>query len=155
MTTHHRARPDGHGLRVAIAVARFNHEVTERLLDGALTALREAGVADEHLTVAEVPGAFELPLACRWLAATQRYDAVVALGAVIRGDTDHYDYVCSAATDGLLRVTLDAGLPVAFGVLTCDDEEQAMARAGGAQGNKGADVALAALEMVRLRQALT
>lgn len=155
MTIHHRARPDGHGLRVAIAVARFNHEVTERLLEGALTALREAGVDGQHVTVAEVPGAFELPLACRWLAATQRYDAVVALGAVIRGDTDHYDYVCSAATDGLLRVTLDAGLPVAFGVLTCDDEEQAMERAGGAHGNKGADVALAALEMVRLRQSLS
>lgn len=158
-----RASADGRGLRVAIAVARFNPEVTERLLAGALAALHDAGVADGDVTIARVAGAFELPLASRWLAGSGRFDAVVALGAVIRGETDHYDWVCAAATDGLLRVTLDTGLPVAFGVLTCATEEQALARAGGTgangandgtEGNKGADVARAALEMARLRRAM-
>jgi 6,7-dimethyl-8-ribityllumazine synthase len=149
MATDSRGEPDGRGRRIAIAVSRFNRDVTERLLAGARDALRRTGVADADVTVAWVPGAFELPLCCQWLAA-QRPDAILALGAVIRGDTDHYDYVCRAATDGCLHVTLATGIPVAFGVLTCDDTAQAMARAGGSEGNKGEDVALAALEMVAL-----
>jgi 6,7-dimethyl-8-ribityllumazine synthase len=144
----------GRGLRVAVAVARFNEAITERLLQGAQLALRDAGVAAGDITVAFVPGAFELPLCCRWFAESKRFDAVIALGAVIRGDTDHYDHVCRAATDGILRVTLDSGVPVAFGVLTCDTEEQALDRAGGIAGNKGADCAHAALAMVLLRQQL-
>lgn len=145
---------DGRGLRVAVAVARFNQEVTERLLDGALDMLRRSGVSEQALTIVAVPGAFELPLVCSRLAQSGRFDAIVALGAVIRGETDHYDHVCRAATDGLLRVGLDTGIPVAFGVLTCDDEEQALARAGGSAGNKGADVAHAAVEMARLLERL-
>ncbi|GAB4142653.1 MAG: 6,7-dimethyl-8-ribityllumazine synthase [Planctomycetota bacterium] len=137
---------DGRGRRVAIAVSRFNEEITERLLDGALQALREAGVADDDVTVVRVPGAFELPLAAQSLCRAGGVDAVIALGAVIEGDTDHYIHVCRAATDGLLRVSLDEGTPVAFGVLTCREERQALDRAGGKAGNKGADVARAALE---------
>jgi 6,7-dimethyl-8-ribityllumazine synthase len=149
-----RDEPDGRGRRIAIAIARFNGDVTERLLAGARAALRRRGVADADVTVAWVPGAFELPLCCQWLAATGRPDAIVALGAVIRGETDHYEYVSKAATDGCLRVTLDTGIPVAFGVLTCDDTAQAMARSGGSEGNKGEDVALAALAMTALGRAL-
>lgn len=137
--------------RVAIAVARFNEEITGRLLDGARDALRKQGIADADVTVCQVPGVFELPLCCQWLCTSGRHDAVVALGAVIRGETDHYHWVCEAATQGLLRVQLDSNVPIGFGVLTCDDEAQALARAGGSEGNKGADAALAALEMARLR----
>ena len=140
-------RPDGRGRRVAVVCSRFNDEVTSRLLDGAVTALRGAGVREQDLLVVHVPGAFELPLTARRLAQSAQWDAVVALGAVIRGGTDHYDHVCRAATDGLLRAGLDSDVPVLFGVLTCDNEEQALTRAGGAHGNKGADVALDALRM--------
>lgn len=149
-----RAPPDGTGLRVAIAVARFNEVVTERLLAGARRALAEAGVAEGDVTVAHVPGAMELPAACAWLCRTGRFDALVALGAVVRGETDHYDHVCGAATQGLLRIGLDTGVPIGFGVLTCATMEQALSRAGGAAGDKGADAALAALEMARLRSLL-
>jgi 6,7-dimethyl-8-ribityllumazine synthase len=145
--------PAGDGLRIGIVVARFNQLVTERLLDGALATLRGAGVAEAAIRVVWVAGAFELPLACRWLLQGDRLDAVVALGAVIRGDTDHYDYVCRAATDGILRVGLDTGRPIGFGLLTCADLDQAMARAGGAVGNKGTDAALAALQMAQLGRA--
>ncbi len=144
--------PTGTGRRVAVVVARFNEVVTERLLDGALQACRDAGVADGDVTVARVPGAFELPQAAQWLAATGRFEAIAVLGAVVRGDTDHYDYVCSAATDGVLRANLDTGVPIAFGLLTCDDMGQALERAGGSAGNKGADAVQAALEMAALRQ---
>jgi 6,7-dimethyl-8-ribityllumazine synthase len=147
-------RPVGAGRRVAVVVARFNSEVTERLLDGALSALRGAGVADEDLLVVRVPGAFELPIAAKTVIETRQVDAVVALGAVIRGETDHYDYVCEAAREGLLRVGLETAVPVLFGVLTCDSDEQAAARAGGAHGNKGADVALDALRMADLTDLL-
>lgn len=145
--------PDGSGARVAIVVARFNEVVTERLLDGALGALRQHGVADADVTVAWVPGAFELPLACRWFAESGRCDAVLALGAVVRGGTDHYEYVCRGVTDGAMRVELDTGVPLGFGVLTCATMDEALARAGGAAGNKGADAALAALAMRGLRRA--
>lgn len=149
-----RARPDGIGLKVGIAVARFNEVVTGRLLAGALQACREAGVAETDITVVHVPGAFELPQACAWLATAKKCDAVAALGAVIRGETSHYDYVCTAATDGCLRATLDTNVPIAFGVLTCEDLGQALARAGGDSGNKGNDAVLAALEMAQLSRAL-
>lgn len=148
-----RSEPDGRGLKVGIAVARFNEVVTDRLLQGALEACKQTGVADADVTVVHVPGAFELPLACQWLVRGGA-DAVVALGAVVRGETSHYDFVCSGATDGVLRVNLDTGVPVAFGVLTCEDLGQALARAGGAAGNKGDDAVRAALEMARLARAL-
>jgi 6,7-dimethyl-8-ribityllumazine synthase len=149
-----RAAVSGRGRRVGIAVARFNEVVTERLLEGALGALRAAGVADDAVVVTWVPGAFELPLACRWLAASGRFDALVMLGAVVRGGTDHYEHVCRGVTDGAMRALLDAGVPIGFGVLTCAEMEQALARAGGDAGNKGADAAMAALEMADLRAQL-
>lgn len=142
---------DGRGKRVAIAVARFNEVITERLLAGATEALTGAGVASDDITVCWVPGAFELPLACRWLAGSGHYDAVVMLGAVVRGGTDHYEYVCRGVTDGAMRVELDLGVPLGFGVLTCAEMEQALARAGGEAGNKGADAAMAALAMADLK----
>jgi 6,7-dimethyl-8-ribityllumazine synthase len=143
-------RPSGKGRRIAIAVARFNGEVTSKLEAGAVAALREAGVAEDDLVVVRVPGAFELPLVCQRFAASGRFDAVVALGAVIRGETSHYDHVCSTASQGVLQASLATGVPVLFGVLTCDTDAQAEARAGGAHGNKGADVALDALRMADL-----
>ncbi len=147
-------RADGAGARVAIAVSRFNEKVTEQLLEGARNALREAGVRDQDVTVVRVPGALELPLACRWLAATGRFDALVALGAVIRGETSHYDHVCDQAARGILDAGTHSSLPVGFGVLTCDTAEQAFARAGGKVGNKGADAAHTALEMLALKRVL-
>jgi 6,7-dimethyl-8-ribityllumazine synthase len=142
--------PDGAGLRVGVVCSRFNGEVTSKLLDGALAALREAGVRERDVVVVHVPGAFELPLAARRLAKARKLDAVVALGAVIRGETDHYDYVCGAAQQGILGVGLELDLPVLFGVLTCETDEQASDRAGGSHGNKGADVAVAAVRLARL-----
>lgn len=147
-------RPLGAGRRIAVVVSRFNSEVTDRLLDGALAALRGAGVADADVAVVRVPGAFELPLAAQKAITAGKVDAVVALGAVIRGETSHYDAVCEAAQQGLLRVGLDSGVPVLFGVLTCDTDEQAAARSGGAHGNKGADVALDALRMADLLETM-
>ncbi|HEB53299.1 MAG TPA: 6,7-dimethyl-8-ribityllumazine synthase [bacterium] len=141
------------GRRIGIAVARFNEMVTERLLDGAMAALREQGVADGDIVVSWVPGAFELPLACRLLAEAG-CEAVVMLGAIVRGGTDHYEYVCRGVTDGAMRVQLDLGVPVGFGVLTCAELEQALARAGGADGNKGQDAAMAALAMLHVRRQL-
>jgi len=137
---------DARGLRLAIVVARFNTDVTEKLLEGAQQALRET--AAEAGEVYYVPGAFELPLACK--ALTARYDAVVALGAVIRGGTPHFDYVAGEAARGLQQVMLETGVPVAFGVLTTNTHEQAMERAGGNHGNKGYDAVMTAVEMARL-----
>lgn len=140
--------------RFAIVAAKFNRDVVDRLVDGALEGFRKQGLEKAAIDLVRVPGAFELPLVCRKLAASGKYAAVVALGAVIRGDTDHYDYVCDAATQGVLNANLETGVPVIFGVLTCDTEEQALARAGGAEGNKGFDAALAALEMASLLKKL-
>ncbi len=140
--------------RLAIVASRFNQAIVDRLVAGAETAFQEAGLHPEQHATFWVPGAFELPLAAQWLANTGRWDAILCLGCVIRGDTDHYDYVCDAATRGILQVSLAAQLPVLFGVLTCDNEQQALDRAGGTHGNKGADAAQAALAMVRLRQQL-
>ncbi|MFN3241316.1 MAG: 6,7-dimethyl-8-ribityllumazine synthase [Planctomycetota bacterium] len=143
----------GAGRRIGVAVARFNEVVTERMLEGALATLAEQGVAADDVTVTWVPGAFELPSACRWLAQNG-CDAVVMLGAIVKGGTDHYDYVCSGVTDGAMRVQLDLDVPIGFGVLTCADMELALARAGGDHGNKGSDAAMAALAMCNLRRQL-
>jgi 6,7-dimethyl-8-ribityllumazine synthase len=134
--------------RFAIVWSRFNRTVVSKLLEGAKAGLAEHGVSEEAVYVAEVPGAWELSYAARQLARSGRFDAIIALGAVIRGGTPHFDYVCDGASLGLLRVMLDTGLPVVFGVLTTDDEQQALDRAGGSHGNKGHDAALTAIEMV-------
>jgi len=145
---------DGSGLRVGIVVGRFNHLISAQLLDGARDALAKAGVRGEDVHVAWVPGAFEIPLAVRELARSGRYHALVTLGAVIRGGTPHFDYVCRGVTDGIGAVMQAHGIPVGFGVLTTDDVDQALARAGGEEGNKGAEAAEAALEMARLCEAM-
>jgi 6,7-dimethyl-8-ribityllumazine synthase len=132
--------------RVGILVSRYHETVTERLLAGAEACLRERGVGPERVDVVRVPGAWELPLAARALAARGDYLAVVALGAVIRGETAHFDYVAGEASRGLMEVALRYGVPVGFGVLTCDTLAQALARAGGAAGNKGREAAEAALD---------
>ena len=142
------ARPDGAGRRVAIVAARFNGEVVDRLVDGATGMLADAGVHADDVEVVWVPGAFELPLAARAAASSGRFDAVVALGAVIRGETAHFEFVAGEAARGLQDAAVATGVPVAFGVLTTDTVEQAMERAGGAFGNKGRDAAAAALEMI-------
>lgn len=147
-------RRDATGLRFGVAVSRFNHPISVRLLDGCVGLLQQRGAKPEHLHVAWVPGAFELPQAARALARSGRYDAIVALGAVIRGGTPHFDYVCRAVTDGVREVVRDTDVPVAFGILTTDDVDQALARAGGAEGNKGEEAALAALEMAHLLRSL-
>jgi 6,7-dimethyl-8-ribityllumazine synthase len=139
--------PNGARRAVAIAVSRYNGEITSRLLDGALEALEEAGVARQAIEVMPVPGAFELPLAATALAKTRRYACVVALGCVIRGETPHFDYVAAEAASGVQLAALETGVPVSFGVLTCDTREQAEARAGGEHGNKGAEAVRSALEM--------
>jgi len=145
---------DASGLRLAVVVARFNHLITVRLLEGSVRELTARGCAPGDLHVAWVPGAFEIPLAARALARSGRYAAIVTLGVVIRGGTPHFDYVCRAVTDGVRDVMRDTGVPVAFGVLTTDDVEQALARAGGAEGNKGEEAARAALEMAHLVRAV-
>ena len=150
MPRHIQAEPQGEGLRVGIAVARFNQAVTDQLLAGALEALREHGVADDAVDVASVPGAFELPLAAQRLAMTGRYDALVCLGAVVRGETPHYEFVANEAAAGVGEVARRFDLPVAFGVLTTDTMDQALARAGGAAGHKGYEAAVTALEMVQV-----
>jgi 6,7-dimethyl-8-ribityllumazine synthase len=146
--------PVGQGVRVGIALARFNEAVTSRLLAGAVEALTAHGVADDAIDVATVAGAFELPLCVQRLAMTGRYDAVIALGAVVRGGTPHFEYVAGEASSGLAQVALRHDLPVAFGLLTTDTMEQALARAGGEHGNKGYDAAVAALEMVGVLRAM-
>lgn len=138
------------GLRFGVVVSRFNHPISAMLLDGCLEALQERGVASQAIDIAWVPGAFEIPQAARAMADSGRYAAVVTLGSVIRGGTPHFDYVCMGVTDGVREVMRDTGVPVAFGVLTTDDVEQALARCGGEMENKGRDVALAAVEMARL-----
>jgi 6,7-dimethyl-8-ribityllumazine synthase len=148
------AEPRGDQIRVGIVVARFNQAVTEALLAGAREALATHGVADDSVDVVMVPGAFELPLCAQRLAATGRYDALVCLGAVVRGDTPHFDYVASEAARGIGEVARRYDLPVSFGVLTTDDMAQALARAGGGHGNKGYDAAMTALEMAGVLRAV-
>lgn len=141
-------------LRIALVVSRFNELITKPLLEGALDCLRSFQIEEDHLHVAWVPGAFELPLVAKRFAQSGTFDAVICLGAVIRGETDHYDYVCGPASSGIATVSLETNLPILFGVLTCETIEQALARAGSKAGNKGSETALAALEMISLLQKL-
>lgn len=142
--------PAGHGRRIAVAASRFNESITQKLVDGAMDALTRHGVAYDDIDVVWVPGAWELPAAARLLLASERYDALVAVGAVIHGETPHFTYVAGEASRGLADAGAEFDTPVGFGLLTCDTMEQAEARAGGAHGNKGWDAAMAALEMADL-----
>jgi 6,7-dimethyl-8-ribityllumazine synthase len=146
----HVGRLDGTGVRVGIVAGRFNDTITRRLLDGTLDTLARLGVDGSAVEVAWVPGAFEIPLVAHRLATSGRFDAVVCLGAVIRGATPHFDLVAGQCAAGVARVSLDTGVPVVFGVLTTDTIEQAVERSGTKAGNKGADAAMAAVELVRL-----
>lgn len=137
-------------LRFAFVAARFNDLIVEALVRGALDALKRHGATEKQIEIVRVPGAFDIPIAARKLALSRRYDALVALGAVVRGQTPHFDYVAGECASGLARIALETGIPVAFGVLTTDTMEQALDRAGGKAGNKGADAALAAVEMANL-----
>jgi 6,7-dimethyl-8-ribityllumazine synthase len=141
-------------LRFALIAARFNDFVVEPLLRGALDALKRHGVAEKHIDIVRVPGAFDLPVVARKLAMSQRYEALIALGCVIRGQTPHFDYVAGECAGGIARIALETGVPIAFGVLTTDTVEQAVDRAGGKAGNKGADAALVAIEMANLLRRL-
>jgi len=145
----HEGGLDGAGLRVALVAARFNEVVVDRLVSGALDCLRRHGVADDDLELAWVPGSWEIPVVVRRLAATARFDAVVALGAVVRGQTAHFEYVAGHVAD-VGRIAVDTGVPVTFGILTTETFEQAVDRAGGKLGNKGWEAALAAIETARL-----
>ncbi|MBP3691501.1 MAG: 6,7-dimethyl-8-ribityllumazine synthase [Schwartzia sp.] len=138
------------GLRFAIVASRFNEFITSKLLEGALDMLRRHGAAEDAVDIAWVPGAFEIPLAAKKLAASGKYDAVICVGAVIRGATSHYDYVCSEVSKGIAQAGLSTGVPVIFGVVTTENIEQAVERAGTKAGNKGADGAMAAMEMANL-----
>ena len=141
-------------LRIALVASRFNESVVDRLVAGAVDALVARGAPRSGLELVRVPGAFDLPPVVRRIAASGRFDAVVALGAVIRGETAHFDYVAGECAAGLARVADETGVPVAFGVLTTENEEQALARAGGSEGNKGADAACAAIELANLLRKL-
>ena len=142
------------GFRFGIVVSRFNSFITERLLAAAVDALERAGAASKDVDIARVPGAFELPLVSKKLAATGKYDALIAVGCVIRGETTHYDYVCSETSRGLQLAQMDTGVPIVFCVLTCDTLEQAIDRAGLKGGNKGFEAGLAAIEMAHLSRKL-
>ncbi len=142
------------GARFAVVASRFNAAISNALLEGAVTTLAEHGVPEDHVTVVQVPGAFEIPITAKRLAASGRYEAIIALGAVVRGETPHFDYVAGECAGGVRRVALAEDVPVIFGVLTTDAEEQARARAGGSEGNKGREAALAGLEMVTLLRRL-
>ncbi|HIY18095.1 MAG TPA: 6,7-dimethyl-8-ribityllumazine synthase [Candidatus Blautia avistercoris] len=141
-------------IKIGIVAARFNEFITSKLLDGALDALKRMGVEDSQIEVAWVPGAFEIPLIASKMAASKRYDAVICLGAVIRGSTSHYDYVCNEVSKGIAQTSLSTGVPVLFGILTTENIEQAIERAGTKAGNKGFDCAQSAVEMVNLVRAL-
>jgi 6,7-dimethyl-8-ribityllumazine synthase len=141
-------------LRFGIVVTRFNEFVVEPLLRGALDALKRHGATDKQIEIVRVPGAFDMPIVVRKLAMSRRYEALVALGAVIRGQTPHFDYVAGECASGLARIALESGVPIGFGVLTTDTMEQAVDRAGGKAGNKGADAALTSLEMANLLRRL-
>jgi 6,7-dimethyl-8-ribityllumazine synthase len=145
---------DASGLKFAIVVARFNSFITDRLLSGALDALKRSGAPKVSIDIVKVPGSWELPLTAKTLAATNHYAAIIALGAVIRGDTPHFDHVANQASSGLAAVALETGVPVAFGVLTTNTVEQAIDRAGGKSGNKGYDAAITAVEMADLLRRL-
>jgi len=139
-----------HSVRMAAVVSGFHREVAERLLEGARARLHESGLPDGHLEDFWVPGAFELPLAARTMALKRRYAAIIALGLVVRGETAHFDYICTSAATGLTAVAIQTGVPCTFGVLTCETMEQAMDRSGGDKGNAGSDAADAAVAMANL-----
>jgi 6,7-dimethyl-8-ribityllumazine synthase len=141
-------------LRFGFVAARFNDFVVEPLIRGAIDALKRHGATEKQIEIVRVPGAFDIPIVVRKLALSRRYDALIALGAVVRGQTPHFDYVAGECASGLSRIALESGVPVAFGVLTTDTMEQAIDRAGGKAGNKGADCAIAAIEMANLLRRL-
>jgi len=136
--------------RFAIVVSRFNHFITTKLLEGALDALHRHNVADENITIAYTPGAYEIPLIAQKFVQSNNYDAVIALGVIIRGDTPHYDYIANEVAKGIAQINLQTGVPVIFGVQTTDNIEQAIDRAGAKQGNKGFEAAMSAMEMISL-----
>jgi 6,7-dimethyl-8-ribityllumazine synthase len=142
------------GFRFGLIVSRFNSFICDRLLEGAIDTLVRHGADEKQLTVVRVPGAFEIPLAAKKMVSSDNYDAVICLGAVIRGGTPHFEYVSSEVTKGIASVSLDSGLPIAFGVLTTDSVEQAIERAGTKAGNKGVEAAMSAIEMVNLMGAI-
>jgi 6,7-dimethyl-8-ribityllumazine synthase len=142
------------GARFAIVAARFNGKITDALLEGAVATLAEHGVPEDHVSVVRVPGAYEIPITAKRLAASGRYEAIITLGAVVRGGTPHFEYVAGECARGVSQVALDENLPVIFGVLTTDTESQALDRAGGREGNKGHEAAVAGLEMVTLLRRL-
>ena len=142
---------NGKGKKFGIVVSRWNSFITERLKEGAIDALVRHGVDPVHIEIAYCPGAYEVPLTAQWLAAKQKPDAIITIGAVIRGSTPHFDYVCSAVNKGVADLNMTLGIPVLFGILTTDSIEQAVERAGTKAGNKGFEVATAALEMVSLK----
>jgi 6,7-dimethyl-8-ribityllumazine synthase len=152
--TEYEGKTDAAGMRLAIVAGRFNDDITKLLLEGAQAELADHGLEPASVPVVWVPGAFEVPLVAKQLAESGERDAVICLGAVIRGDTPHFDFVAGQCAAGISRVALDTGVPVAFGVLTTDDLDQALARAGGAEGNKGAEAAATAVEMVDLLRQL-
>lgn len=155
MTHEFKGRVDGTDAAIAIVVARYNESITANLLQGALETLASCGVATQDVTVAWVPGAWELPVVAQRLASTGRFHAVICLGAVIRGETSHDRYINQQVSQSLGRISLDSGIPVLFGVLTCESLEQAIHRSGGRVGNKGSECAEAALEMVDLLRQLS
>jgi 6,7-dimethyl-8-ribityllumazine synthase len=144
----------GQGMKIGIVGARFNEFIVSKLISGAEDALRRHGVAAEDITLAWVPGAFEIPMVARQMAESGRYDAVITLGAVIRGSTSHYDLVCAEVAKGVAQASLQTGVPVLFGVVTTDTIEQAIERAGTKAGNKGSDAAVSAIEMVNLKRSI-
>ncbi|WP_297217994.1 6,7-dimethyl-8-ribityllumazine synthase [uncultured Desulfovibrio sp.] len=145
---------DAKGLKIAIVATRFNDFIVDRLVGGAVDYLERHGLADENMLLVRIPGAFELPLICRKLAASGKYDGIVALGAVIRGATPHFDYVCAEASKGIAHTMLEFDTPIGFGLLTCDTIDQAIERAGSKAGNKGCEAAAAMLETIRVMEQL-
>ncbi len=145
---------DGDGLRVAVVAARFNYVITKNLMDGAVSTLERYGVRDGDIATAWVPGSFELPVVAKTLAQSGQYDAVICLGAVIRGETSHYDMVCNQAASGIAAVSRETGVPTMFGVLTTENLDQAINRSGGKVGNLGSDCAVGAIESAKLVQAI-
>ena len=144
----------GRGLKFAIVVARFNEFITSKLLSGALDALKRHDTPDENISVAWVPGAFEIPLVAKKMASTKNFDAIICLGAVIRGATTHYDYVCNEVSKGIAAVGLQSGVPTIFGIVTTENIQQAIERAGTKSGNKGFDAAISAMEMANLLKSI-
>ena len=141
---------DGRNVKIAIVAGRFNEFITSKLIGGALDVLKRNDVSEENIDIAWVPGAFEIPLIAKKLANTQKYDAIITLGAIIKGSTPHFDYVCSEVSKGVAQISLQSELPVIFGVLTTNNIEEAIERAGTKAGNKGADAAFSAIEMINL-----